>query len=95
MSKASRSKSTPASRILQPVRTYAQEEASGGNVLLVCAVLAMTLVNSLLSAPFLAFWDTDLSAGVSVHGVSRSVRFWINDGLMAIFLLLRRTGNQA
>jgi len=88
VNKASQRNATPAARILQPVRTFARKEASGGIVLLVCAILAMALVNSPLSVPFLAVWDTDLSVGVGGTVVSKSVRFWINDGLMVIFFFV-------
>lgn len=88
MTKASQPPTTPAGLILQPLHGFAKNESSGGIVLLVCAVLALALVNSPLSVPFLALWDTNLSLQIGGTGVSKTLRFWINDGLMAMFFFV-------
>ncbi|MGD8790848.1 MAG: Na+/H+ antiporter NhaA, partial [Burkholderiales bacterium] len=79
---------TPVARALRPVRDFAHFEASSGLVLLACAVVAMVAANSPIAPSFHAIWDTQLSVGLGAMEVSKTVRFWINDGLMAIFFFV-------
>jgi NhaA family Na+:H+ antiporter len=44
--------------------------------------------NSPYASSFKAIWDTQLSVGLGAMEVSKTVRFWINDGLMAIFFFV-------
>ena len=70
------------------MRDFAHFEASSGLVLLACAVVAMVAANSPLASSFATIWDTKLSVGLGAMEVSKAVRFWINDGLMAIFFFV-------
>ena len=79
---------TPVARALRPVRDFAHFEASSGLVLLGSAVVAMVAANSPFASSFAAIWDTQLSVGLGAIEVSKTVRFWINDGLMAIFFFV-------
>lgn len=79
---------TPVARALRPVRDFAHFEASSGLVLLACAVAAMVAANSPFASSFKAIWDTQLSVGLGAMEVSKTVHFWINDGLMAIFFFV-------
>lgn len=58
-------------------------EAAGGIVLIVAAVLAMLAANSPLAHAYEAFRDTPLGRG----DWGKSLHWWVNDGLMAIFFL--------
>ncbi|MFV3132053.1 Na+/H+ antiporter NhaA, partial [Niveispirillum sp. KHB5.9] len=57
-------------------------------VLLLCTFLALALANSPWSTSFLAFWN--IHAGISFGSVelSRSLKHWINDGLMTLFFFV-------
>ena len=88
LSERSRVEETPVARALRPVRSFGQYEASSGLVLLTCAVLAMVAINSPLASAFQTIWDTQLSVGLGGMGVSKTVHFWINDGLMAMFFFV-------
>ena len=59
-------------------------EAAGGIVLIAAAVLAMVAANSPLAHAYELFRDTPL--GAAPWG--KSLHWWINDGLMAVFFLL-------
>lgn len=59
---------------------FFDSEKSAGLVLIACALLSITLANSVWSAQYLALWHTSI-AGMSVE-------HWVNDGLMAIFFLM-------
>ncbi len=59
-------------------------EAAGGILLIVAAVLAMLCANSPLAFAYEAFRDTPLGGS----DIGKSVHWWVNDGLMAVFFLL-------
>jgi NhaA family Na+:H+ antiporter len=63
-------------------------EAVAGVALLLSTILALLLSNTAWSVQFLGFWDMDV--GVVFGGVeySRSLRHWINDGLMTLFFFV-------
>jgi NhaA family Na+:H+ antiporter len=61
--------------------------ASGGALLVLCAIISMLLANSGFAKNWLDFWNTQLNPhlpGLHAH----SITHWINDGLMTIFFLL-------
>ena len=78
----------PADGLTKPFMRFLRIEAMAGAVLLLSAILALTLANSALSVPFLALWD--IHAGINVGGleISRSLKHWINDGLMTLFFFV-------
>lgn len=63
-------------------------EAMAGGILLICATLALALSNSAWSGRYLAFWE--LQFGIQVDHVvyARSLKHWINDGLMTFFFFV-------
>jgi NhaA family Na+:H+ antiporter len=63
-------------------------EAMAGAVLLLSTLVALTLANSSWSSSFLALWD--IHAGINLGGleISRSLKHWINDGLMTLFFFV-------
>lgn len=78
----------PADRLTKPLMRFLRIEAAAGVVLLLSAVTALALANSTQAAAFLAFWD--VTAGAQFAGVefSRSLKHWINDGLMTLFFFV-------
>ncbi len=64
-------------------------EAAGGILLIAAAALAMLCANSPLAPAYEAFRDTPLGNGLLGDGMSgKSLHWWVNDGLMAVFFLL-------
>jgi Na+:H+ antiporter, NhaA family len=59
-------------------------EAAGGILLIAAAALAMLVANSPLEHAYEAFLDTPLGTGA----LGKSLHWWVNDGLMAVFFLL-------
>ena len=78
----------PADWLARPFTRFLRIEALAGVVLLVSTLLALVLSNTAWSAQFLAFWE--VSAGFRLGGIefSRSLRHWINDGLMTLFFFV-------
>lgn len=63
-------------------------EAAGGVALLLCTALALILSNSTLGPALSGFWDTRLELRLGDLGFGRSLKAWVNDGLMTLFFFL-------
>jgi hypothetical protein len=80
--------SPPIRRVLRPFREFARVEAAGGLVLLACTVIALAGANSPWSASYEALWHARLTVGVEGVSLSKDLRHWVNDGLMALFFFV-------
>lgn len=78
----------PVERLILPFQEFFRAEASGGILLVACALIALVLANSPLSEIYGALWRTPLAIGLGGAAISKSVHLWINDGLMAIFFFV-------
>ena len=78
----------PVDRLLAPLRNFLHTEASGGVLLLAAALVALVWANSPLAASDEALWSTPLTVRIGDVGLTESLHFWINDGLMAIFFFV-------
>lgn len=74
--------------LTKPFRRFLRIESAGGAVLLLSAILALFLANSAWSMTFLSFWDTPVAIRLGSLDISRTLRYWINDGLMTLFFFL-------
>ncbi len=63
-------------------------EASSGLVLLFATALALLWANSPWSPVYEALWTTPVTLGIDRVWTTRSLHFWVNDGLMTIFFLV-------
>jgi NhaA family Na+:H+ antiporter len=77
-----------ADRITRPLARFLKIESAGGAVLLLATVAALTLSNSAGSSAFLAFWETPVGLHLGPRDFDRSLRHWINDGLMTLFFFV-------
>jgi NhaA family Na+:H+ antiporter len=77
-----------ADRFTKPFAQFLRIEAAAGAVLLIFAVAAVAVSNSAWSGPFLAFWEIPVGLHVGAVDFSRSLRHWINDGLMTLFFFV-------
>ena len=78
----------PLYRVVRPFQRFVAREASGGIVLLLCAVTALVWANSAWSETYAEFWDWRLRIGGGDYSLDMPLRFWINDALMAVFFLV-------
>jgi NhaA family Na+:H+ antiporter len=78
----------PVDRFTKPFMRFLQIEAAGGAVLLLCTLFALAVSNSPWSGSFLSFWEIPAGFHLGGVGVSRSLKHWINDGLMTLFFFL-------
>lgn len=74
--------------LIKPFHLFFEAEASS-SVLLICAiVIALLWANSPFGAAYHHFWESELSIGLGGYSVVKSLREWINEGLMAIFFFI-------
>jgi NhaA family Na+:H+ antiporter len=75
-------------RLGRPFLRFFQIEASGGIVLLMCAVIALILANSPFAETYIGFWNTPIGISFGKTQLTHSLVHWINDGLMTIFFFV-------
>lgn len=75
-------------RFKDPLARFLKIEAGAGGILLLVTVIAVALTNSIWSEPFLSFWETHIGFHVGSLDMTRSLRHWINDGLMTLFFFV-------
>lgn len=78
----------PADRLTKPFMRFLRIEAMAGAVLLLSTLLALVLANSPWSPSFLALWDIHAGIRLGDVEISRSLKHWINDGLMTLFFFV-------
>jgi NhaA family Na+:H+ antiporter len=74
--------------LLEPLERFFRIEASSGIMLLAAALAAVLWANSPWAPYYDAVWHLPLSIGAGGAIFTRSLHFWINDGLMTVFFLL-------
>jgi NhaA family Na+:H+ antiporter len=77
-----------ADRITKPFARFLKIEAAAGALLFLAALSALVLANSAWSTPFLAFWEMPIGLHFGALDFTRSLRHWINDGLMTFFFFV-------
>jgi NhaA family Na+:H+ antiporter len=75
-------------RLTKPFARFLGVEAAAGVVLLLFTVAALILSNSPWAHPFLNTWETPVGLQIGSFEFARSLREWINDGLMTLFFFL-------
>ena len=76
------------SYLTAPFRWFFKLEAASGLVLLIGAVIALILSNSILSDYYFNILNTHILIGTQNFGLNLSILHWINDVLMAIFFFI-------
>ena len=77
-----------ADRFTGPFNRFLKIEAAAGAALLLATLAALILSNSAWSAPFLNFWKTPVGLHFGGWDYARSLRAWIDDGLMTLFFFV-------
>jgi NhaA family Na+:H+ antiporter len=77
-----------ADRFTKPFARFLKIKAATGGMLLLATFVALILSNSAWSTPFLAFWETPIGLHFGSLDFTRSLRHWINDGLMTLFFFV-------
>lgn len=75
-------------RLTKPFAWFVRTEAAGGAVLLLSTVAALLLSNSPWAHLFEHIWETPIGLHLGSLEFARSLREWINDGLMTLFFFV-------
>ena len=73
------------SKITAPFRAFFKLEAASGLILLIAAIAALIISNSIFSENYFSILNKYLFIGINNFGLKLSLLHWINDALMAIF----------
>jgi Na+/H+ antiporter NhaA len=77
-----------ARNLAAPVRDFLSTETGSAIVLLAAAIAALLWANWPSSHSYESLWTTKLSIQIHGHGISASLRQWVNQGLMTFFFLV-------
>jgi NhaA family Na+:H+ antiporter len=77
-----------AKAIVRPLERFLRVEAASGIVLLLATAAALVWANSPWRGAYAGLWDTKLSLGIGAWQVEPTLRFLVNDLLMAIFFFV-------
>jgi Na+:H+ antiporter, NhaA family len=74
--------------LTRPFASFLRIEAAGGAILLALTIGALVLSNSPWTHQFRTFWELPVGIQVGSLEASRSLRDWVNDGLMTLFFFV-------
>jgi Na+:H+ antiporter, NhaA family len=77
-----------ADRLVRPLQEFLETSTAGAVALLAAAVVALVWANSAWSAGYERAWATPFTLGVGRWSVRHDLRFFIDDGGMALFFLV-------
>lgn len=75
-------------KLIQQWKQFIQTDASSGIILVLAAVLALIMANSLFSASYNAFLAFPVSITLGTFAISKPLVLWVNDGFMALFFFV-------
>ena len=75
-------------RLTKPFARFVAVQSAAAAILLLFTVAALVLSNSPWAHSFLSAWETEIGFQVGAWEFARSLRDWINDGLMTLFFFL-------
>ncbi|QUE32179.1 Na+/H+ antiporter NhaA [Francisella philomiragia] len=75
-------------KVSNPLSRFLHIEAIGGLILLFSTIVALILSNSPWANGFSQIWETKLGVHISSYDFSKSIKEWINDGLMTLFFFI-------
>lgn len=77
-----------ADRITKLFARFLEIEAAAGGLLLMAVLTALAVANSPWAEPFLGLWETPIGLTFGSLDFTRTLRHWINDGLMTLFFFV-------
>lgn len=77
-----------ADRLTRSFQIFAAHKLSGAGVLLLAAAVAMAWANSPWAASYERWLQAEATVSLGGAGLAKSLRHWINDGLMGLFFFV-------
>ncbi len=75
-------------QFVRPFQLFLKKEASSSLLLALATLIALIWANSPYSSTYHHFWETDLTIALGDIMISKSLRHWIDEGLMAVFFFI-------
>lgn len=75
-------------RVLSPFEEFVHRQTASGLLLMVSAIIALFLANSVFSETYQHLIHTPVGVSVGSWGLSMSMHHWVNDALMALFFFV-------
>jgi len=75
-------------KYIRAFQDFISKEALSGVLLFFSTLMAVFIANSSLSQEYYALWHMPLGINLGAMGISMSLTYWIDDGLMALFFLM-------
>ncbi|MCP4410697.1 MAG: Na+/H+ antiporter NhaA [Gammaproteobacteria bacterium] len=72
-------------RALTLLEEFIHRQTTGGVLLMLCAIAALTIANSPWNGAYHHLLEMPFTIGMQGFQLSKSLHHWINDGLMALF----------
>lgn len=72
-------------RLVTPFQEFVRAQTTSSVSLIICTVTAIVLANSPLSHAYHSFFESKLGVYFGEHVLEKTLHFWINDALMALF----------
>jgi NhaA family Na+:H+ antiporter len=77
-----------ADRLTRPFARFLKIKVATGVMLFAATVVALIVSNSKWAAPFSAFWELPIGLHFGSLDFTRSLKLWINEGLMTLFFFV-------
>jgi NhaA family Na+:H+ antiporter len=77
-----------ADRLTRPFARFLKIKVATGVMLFVATVVALIVSNSMWAASFSAFWEMPIGLHFGSLDFTRSLKLWINEGLMTLFFFV-------
>ncbi len=77
-----------ADQLKKPLIQFLHVESAGGAILLLFTLMALVISNSPWAESFEQIWETKAGINFGSFDFTRSLRHWINDGLMTLFFFI-------
>jgi Na+/H+ antiporter NhaA len=77
-----------AAQVAKPMRQFLATESGSAGLLLIAAVAALVWSNSPVADTYDSFWNTSLSISLADWTIDHSIRYWIDEALMATFFFV-------
>ena len=84
----SRSRRPVARRVVQPLQSFLETEASSAVLLVGAATIAVVWANSPWGDSYERLWTTAAGVRIGDAGITLELREWVNEGLMALFFVV-------
>jgi NhaA family Na+:H+ antiporter len=75
-------------KLVKQWKQFIQTDASSGIILVLAALLALIMANSVFSGSYNAFLEFPVSITLGTFAISKPLVLWVNDGLMALFFFV-------